>query len=152
MSMRTTIEVRESRPFGITTPGESRTQQAFKDQVDINNIVKRYASGALGPLPTREAVYADFTGPTDLQGAMERVAAARGGFMRLPADVRAAVGNNPVALLAALEDPDQAAELRELGLKFGEPAEEGAPPTDEAPSTPPPQPTAEPSASGGEST
>ena len=64
------VLVREARAVHakVTTDpvGVSRTQQADKDQTDINNIVNRYARTGNLP-PQRQGVYADVTA---LQGEL----------------------------------------------------------------------------------
>lgn len=124
--------------LGLDTGDETRTQQSFKSQVDVNNIVKRFAEGGIAPQPPRTAVYADFTGADDLQSAMERVAAAQEAFRRLPVKVRAEVGHSPAELLRQVEEPEALARLQALGLEFGEPAEEPAASPAEPPSGQPP--------------
>lgn len=66
-----TIEVKGCRPVNVVPTarevhrrvvsvpyGESRTQQAAKDQTDINNIVNRYTRSGVLP-ETRQGIYAD---------------------------------------------------------------------------------------------
>lgn len=72
------------------------TQQQFKDEVDINTIVRRFGLtqaqvAEFGP----QGVYGDFSGITDFQSALQRVRAAEEGFLALPPELRAEFHNNP---------------------------------------------------------
>jgi len=100
----------------------SKTQQQFKEEVDINTIVRRF--GLTGQLPDNPKIprYGDFTGVTDYQTAMNAVRAADEAFMALPADVRAAFNHDPQRLIEAVEDPRQQDMLVELGLATKKPA------------------------------
>ena len=112
-------EVREekSRKFGLVCdPEEDVAQQQFKEEVDINTIVKRF--GLTGALPEnlRMPVSGDFTGVTDFQSAMNLVRQAEEEFLRIPADVRARFANDPGQLMAFLDDEKNRDEAIKLGL------------------------------------
>src|SRR5580765_5072286 len=64
---------------------KSLTQQHFKDECDINEIVRRF--GLTGKLPenVKAPQYGDFTGLSDYQTALNAVIAADEAFMELPA-------------------------------------------------------------------
>lgn len=94
--------------------GPSMTKQSFKDECDVNVIMRRYEMTGLLPESRQDAQYGDVTG-LDYQEAMLLVADARSKFESLPARVRARFDNDPGAFLAYMEDPDPA-ELKELGL------------------------------------
>lgn len=99
-----------------------RTKQEFKDECDINIIVRNFVKhGALSPrdINARTAMYEDVSGIGDLQSSMSKVEAAKAGFERLPAAVRERFGNSAVALLRFVLDPANRAEAIELGLIDG---------------------------------
>lgn len=99
----------------------SRTKQSFKDDCDINLIVKRHAQrGMWDHLAPHTPTYGDFTGATDLQDAIFKVDEANRDFMTLPAALRSAVNNDPVQLLEALASEEGTEELIQLGLKIEE--------------------------------
>lgn len=99
----------------------SRTKQSFKDDCDINLIVKRHAQrGMWDHLAPHTPTYGDFTGATDLQDAIFKVDEANRDFMTLPAVLRAAVNNDPVQLLEALASEEATNDLIELGLQLVE--------------------------------
>lgn len=130
-------EVREGR---VQTPvGErSRAKQSFKDECDVNVVVRRYAqTGMFDHVAKRQPTYGDVSNAVDLQTALRLVETARESFMELPARVRRAASNDPVELLAMLADPDQVAELVELGLPVEKPAEAAAAAVSETPKASP---------------
>ena len=125
----------EETPRGVTpVGGRSLTRTEFKDQVDINLIVKRHAQGGMFDHVAPVApTYGDFSGANDLAAAMTSVIEAQDHFDTLPAEVRLAAKNDPVLFAQMLADPDQAHLLEEAGLPF----EEGsAPPSPSPPAEP----------------
>lgn len=97
-------------------PGEGRTKQSFKDECDINVIMRRYQKTGVLPMSQRlEPRYADITG-VDFQSAMDLVANARTAFEELPASIRTRFENDPAKLLDFVHDEDNYAEAAELGL------------------------------------
>lgn len=87
-----------TRPSGVT-----ETQQQFKDDHDINVIVKRF--GLTGELPyaQRAAFYGDFSGVVDYDSAVALVDSARKRFEKLPPEIRIdRFHNNPGELISAV--------------------------------------------------
>lgn len=106
-----------SRETGVDMTGVAdMAQQQFKDEADINTIVKRF--GLTGELPenVRLPVSGDFTGIGDFQSAMNAVRAAEESFMQVPAHIRARFGNDPAALIDFLGDDKNRDEALKLGL------------------------------------
>lgn len=103
--------------IGITfDPAEGKTKQEFKDDCDINVLLKRYQeTGSLEHVNQRQALFADVSA-MDYQEAMNIIADARSAFLDLPAKVRDRFNNDPHEFLAFVEDPENAAEAGELGL------------------------------------
>ncbi|AXH72218.1 MAG: internal scaffolding protein [Microviridae sp.] len=101
---------------------EPRTKQAFKEECDINNIMRKYLEGA--PIPANVSVgrYGDFSSGADYLEAQSILLTAREQFAALPAKVRERFGNNPAQLLEFVADPKNLDEARKLGLlKLEEP-------------------------------
>lgn len=105
-----------SRSSGLSCPEPTRTQQQFKDEVDINVLVARY--GITGTMPQNPNVpgYGDFSGVFDYQTALNTIIAADRDFLTLPWDVRDRFANDPQKLLVFLENPHNRAEAIKLGL------------------------------------
>lgn len=92
------------------------TQQHFRQECDINEIVRRF--GITGELPEPWAAprYGDFTQVTDFHSAQNMVLEAQAAFDALPAELRERFGHDPQALLEFLDDGGNRAEAIELGL------------------------------------
>lgn len=101
------------RPKLVTGPG--LTKQSFRDECDINRIMKRYAqSGTLPPgLP---GTYGDFTGPGELLDAYELVKNAEEQFNALPSALRERFHNKPAEFLAFVGQEKNREEAEKLGL------------------------------------
>lgn len=100
----------------------SRAQQQFKEDSDINTIVRRF--GLTGELPKDVAVpqSGDFTNVVDFQSALNIVREGEQAFATMPADVRKRFGNDPAEFLAFVHDDKNRDEARKLGLLMPEPA------------------------------
>ena len=125
---------------GIVFTDPSMTQQHFKDETMIDNILQKYAeTGFLtDPFsPKRPIQFGDFSGVVDFQTAQNSVARATEYFESLPSYIRASFSNSPAEFLQALNDPEQRSKLEELG--FVAPEETKAPEP-----TPQPTPSADP--------
>ena len=115
---------------GIVFTEPSITQQHFKDETMIDNILQKYAeTGFLtDPFsPKRPIQFGDFSGVTDFQTAQNSVARATEYFESLPSRIRASFSNSPAEFLQALNDPDQRSKLEELGFIAPEPSKEPQP-------------------------
>lgn len=79
--------------------GVSMVQQHFRDEVDINTIVRRF--GVTGQIPDflPQGVYGDFQDVDDYDSAVAAIERANDGFMRLPAEVREQFNNDPGVLI-----------------------------------------------------
>lgn len=101
---------------GLACPEPTRAQQQFKEECDINTIVKRF--GLTGELPTnvRMPVDGDFTTVTDFQSAMNLIRSAQEAFMEFPASVRDEFANDPARMVAFVSDPKNLDRARALGI------------------------------------
>lgn len=102
---------------GVSCPEkEGMTQQSFREECDINEIVRRF--GLTGELPEnlRMPVSGDFTAVTDFQSAMNVVRTAQEEFLRVPAEIRARFANDPQRLLEFLGNDANRDEAIKLGL------------------------------------
>lgn len=103
----------------------SRAKQAFKDQCDINAIMRRYERTGIVEHAKRYAgSYGDFTGAADYQEALQRVAEADEAFMSLPASIRKRFNNSPGEYFDFATDPANRDELIEMKLLDAEKREE----------------------------
>lgn len=93
---------------------EGRTQQSFKEQCDVNNILKRFQNGIVPEM--RPAEYGDFLDAPDFHSAQNSVIEAREAFEALPARLRKRFGNDPAEFLSFMDDPENVPEMRAMGL------------------------------------
>jgi len=101
---------------GLKCPELTLAQQNFKDECDINYIVRQF--GLTGELPGKplSPQYGDFTGVLDYHSAVNAVLAAQDDFMELPAQMRSRFNNDPAQLIEFLENSDNRPEAEALGL------------------------------------
>jgi len=93
------------------------TKQSFKDECDINNILKKYEStGVLPSLILENPQYGDYSDVPAYQTALDTVMKAEEQFMSLSAKLRDRFDNDPAKFLAFVDDPSNAQELYDLGL------------------------------------
>lgn len=107
-----------NRPPIVVSPhgGKSLAAQEYKDESDINVILKRYASGD-NSVVRSSGVFADVSQLGDFQTQLEVVRRATEDFAALPAEIRSRFGNDPAALVSFLADSSHDEEAIKLGLK-----------------------------------
>lgn len=105
---------------GLDTGTEGGAKQSFKEECDINTIVKRFGIGYEMPQNHRIPQYGDFTGISDFHTAMNAVATAREAFDELPADIRAKFHNDPGKYVDFCLDDKNRDQLKEMGLLSAE--------------------------------
>lgn len=106
----------------VETVGESMADQSFREEVDINTIVKRFGiTGVVGG-PQLPPPIEDFAEVFDFQSAMNILNAADAAFMSLDAETRARFNNDAgryVNFCSELDDDGKLVhleEMRKLGL------------------------------------
>jgi len=110
----------------------SMTKQSFKDECDINNIVRKFeATGQIDHINQAAArgVYQDLPSGLDLQAGLEMIRQAEEAFMALPAAARSEFDNDPVLFVEAFNNPTPAQQERfvALGLATARPSPTPAP-------------------------
>lgn len=109
---------------GLTCTKPSLTSQEFKEECNINVLLKKYAVQAklLGmplseviPQPTAEN-FGDFTNVEDFQQSMNRISQVKGLFDSLPSDIRQRCGNDPANFLRMCQDSNNFKEFAERGI------------------------------------
>lgn len=85
----------------VDTGRQTIVQQHFKEEVNINTIMRRF--GVTGQMPEflPQGMYGDFTGIEDYDDAVSRIERANDAFMALPAEVRERFDNDPSQLIRA---------------------------------------------------
>ncbi|AXH73629.1 MAG: internal scaffolding protein [Microviridae sp.] len=101
----------------FTPKGHSMTKQAFKDECDINNIMKRFErDGMVAHYNKYGGEYGDFTDCPEYHEAQNKVLAANEMFLTLPSKVRERFKNDPGAFLAFVSDKANYQEMVDIGL------------------------------------
>jgi phage internal scaffolding protein len=100
--------------FVFTSP--SRTKQSFRDECDINYILRQFNVTGQLPAGSVQPQYGDFSGITDYQSALNAVMAAQDSFLALPAKVRARFDNDPAFFVEFASDEANRDEMKALGL------------------------------------
>lgn len=94
----------------------SLAKESFKEECDINTIVKKF--GVTGKLPDniRMPTYGDYTNVPDFRTALHTIIDAEAEFMKLPADFRYQLHNDPQEFLQFVSDEKNRDKLGEMGL------------------------------------
>lgn len=102
---------------GINTGKETRVQQNFKDETNVNNIVKRFQqTGQLPQGRNQEPLYLDHTQFTDYTEMLNQTSHVKQVFDQYPAKIRARFQNQPAQLLEFLSNPENKEEAIAIGL------------------------------------
>lgn len=111
-----------SRETWLVSDVESRTQQQFKEECDINVILDRFGMTGQLPVPTVQPMEGDFTEIGDYQSALEAVRRANENFMTLPSKVRERFEQDPRKFVDFCINPANIEAVRALGLAPAMPA------------------------------
>lgn len=101
----------------VTVPSMAR--QEFKEQCDINNILKQFKKTGIVQhinAQAQQGAYEDLPDPMEYQDALNAVMAAEDSFASLPSKVRTRFDNDPTKFLDFMQDPKNAEEMYDLGL------------------------------------
>lgn len=135
MNVRIRSAYEPSEDVGISFEGQdSLTQQHFKDECDVNNILARYdAELLLNSASGFSEEFVDLTDQGDYLDSMMKVVRAQEAFEAFPAKFRARFNNSPAEFLAFVDNPENNAEMISLGLlkarEASEPTESASPST-----------------------
>ena len=105
-----------SNESAILCEDESLAKQSFKEECDINTIVRRF--GLTGEMPSnvRMSTYGDFTGISNYQDALNAILEAEDSFMAMPAEIRARFQNDPAQFVEFCSDEANREEAVKMGL------------------------------------
>lgn len=116
---KTRFKTHAPRKFGTKQEGESITQQQFKAECDVNNILAKYKrTGMLTHIQKHQGNFGDFSSIEDYQTSLGKLMQAQQSFESLPSELRAKFENDPAKLIAYLSDDKNNAEAVKLGLKI----------------------------------
>lgn len=112
--------IRRPREFCPTVEtGQGLTEQAHKQECDINYILKDYARTGFMKHANQNAGQYDDVTSVDFQEAMNTVANVKSLFEGLPSGVRAEFGNNPSSFLDYVQNPANSEALAQRGILAG---------------------------------
>jgi phage internal scaffolding protein len=98
-------------------PIPTLTKQEFKEECDVNNVLKRYDStGLITHVNTATAHYGDFTEVNEYQQSLNAVMDAQRAFSELPSEIRKEFANDPGKFFEFATDPKNSDRMVELGL------------------------------------
>jgi len=115
-----------------------RVEQSHKDEVDINNIVKRHGLDLIQKTAALQTFTYDDNPNNDFSEIMNAVIKASKSFDSIPSDIRKQFDNNPAKFMDFIYNPENADQMVEMGLK--EPPKPPTPPVEVRitnPETPP---------------
>lgn len=115
---------------------EDQTKQEFKEECDINTILKRFNITGQLPSDVRMPTFGDFSQVRDFHDAVNAIAQANEAFDEMPAEIRARFGNDPGAFVAFCSDTKNMEEARRLGLVPAAELKEAPKPAPVAPPAP----------------
>ena len=96
--------------------GPSKTQQHFKDNCDINSIIKKHSRTGCLPLNNKQPMYGDFSNLETLHDLKNKLIQINNEFMALPSDIRDKFDHDPQNLQEWLSDAQNTNEAVQLGL------------------------------------
>lgn len=100
---------------GLDCQDPSLAKQEFKEESDINTILRRF--NVTGHLPNvRLPQFGDFDGIVDFHSAMNAIAQAHESFDALPAEIRSRFQNDPGQFVDFCLDDQNKDELVKMGL------------------------------------
>ena len=119
LKFKTRFDTHPPRTYAFQTTGESLTQQQFKAECDVNNILAKYKrTGMLSHIQKHQGNFGDFSSIEDYQSSLGKLMQAQQSFESLPSELRAKFENDPAQLISFLSDEKNDAEAIKLGLKI----------------------------------
>lgn len=117
---RDSLETRIQRGIALTfDPKKARTKQSFREECDVNNLMKKYKKPELIPGiedKIRSAQFLDTTKVPSFEDAQQRIAEGHNLFSMLPADIRYKFNNDPASFVDFASDADNMPALVKMGL------------------------------------
>ena len=99
------------------TTGESMTQEHFREETEILNIIRRHdRNGVIDHINKGQAIYGDFSEITDYRDMIHKLREADSAFAQVPSDIRKRFENDPAKFFNFVTDPSNHDALAEMGL------------------------------------
>lgn len=94
----------------------SMTKQSHKDECDINQILAKFQKSGMVTHSNKNAARYGFATSLDLRESLEIVKEAQTMFDELPSTIRKKFRNEPAEFLDFVQNPDNLAEMGEMGM------------------------------------
>ncbi|WNK14631.1 MAG: internal scaffolding protein [Microvirus sp.] len=101
---------------GLECKDETRTQQHFAEEVDINTIVERFGITGQTPTGVRMPTYGDFTEANDFHSSLNAIVQAKEAFDQMPVKVKQRFNNDPEQFVEFCSQEENRTEAEKLGL------------------------------------
>jgi hypothetical protein len=95
---------------------EVRVEQHHKDEVNINNIVRKHGIELISKVAALQSFEFDDVTGNDFQESMNAMLKAKDTFEQVPSKIRKQFDNNPAKFLDFVYNPDNQDKLVEMGL------------------------------------
>ena len=105
------------KKYVFKTVGESLTQQHYKEECEVINIIKKHdRNGIIEHVQRGKARYGDFSEVADYREALDLVRDAQAEFMNIPSEIRKKFDNDPGKFYEFVSNPENKEELKEMGF------------------------------------
>lgn len=99
------------------TDQKTLTEQCHRDEVKIQNIMKRHrTTGLVSHLSKQHGFYADMSSAPDFYTAQTVIAQTKSMFEEIPAKIRKDFDNDPGKFLDFIQNPDNKDQMAEYGF------------------------------------
>jgi phage internal scaffolding protein len=95
---------------------EVRVEQHHKEEVNINNIVKRHGMDLINKIAALQQFEFDDVTGNDFQESMNAIIKAKDTFQQVPSNIRKKFGNDPAKFMDFVYNPENQDKLVEMGL------------------------------------
>jgi phage internal scaffolding protein len=116
---------------------EVRVEQSHKDEVNINNIIKKHGADLVSQVAQLQEWQFDDVVGNDFQESMNAIIKARDTFEKVPSKIRKEFDNDPAKFMDFVYNPDNQDKLVEMGLAEKTPVMEPLQVTVVSPEPPP---------------
>lgn len=111
------LRYEKTEDMKLHTGSESKVQQHFKDEVDINKMIKKYKkTGLMRGISPDKMRFGDFSNVPDYMTLRNKVINIEQLFMKYPSEVRARFDNDASKFVEFMQNSDNFAEAVKLGI------------------------------------
>lgn len=110
------VIIRQRKILTIPEDEIVRVEQHHKDEVDINNIIRRHGLDLIAKTAQMQQFQYDDNPNNDFQEIMNAVLKASDSFESLPSQIRKQFDNNPAQFMDFIYNPENADKMVEMGL------------------------------------